>query len=108
VDKILFIVESNCADPAREEEFNEWYNKTHLPDALEPPEVLRAVRYQRLDTSKGQAKYIALYEVETNDFPALMKTVEKNMEKVRAAGRWSELLEITAQDAFIQIYDLSQ
>jgi hypothetical protein len=108
VDKILFIVESNCADPTREEEFNEWYNKTHLPDVLESPEVLRAVRYQRMDTSGGQAKYLALYEIETNDFPALVKSTEENMEKVRAAGRWSDLLQTTSQDACIQIYSLSK
>jgi hypothetical protein len=108
VDKILFIVESNCADPAKEEAFNEWYNKTHLPDVLESPEVLRAVRYQRMDTSGGQAKYLALYEIETDDFPALMKSAEENREKIKAAGRWSDLLQITARDALIQIYSLSK
>ena len=108
MDKILVSVESNCADPAREEEFNEWYNKTHLPDALEAPEVLRAVRYQRMDTSAGQAKYLTLYEIETDDFPAFMKAVGESTEKIQAAGRWSDLLQITAQDAFIQIYSLSK
>ena len=108
MDKILFVVESNCTDPGREEAFNEWYNKTHLPDALEPPEVLRAVRYQRMGPSEGQAKYLALYEIETDDFPALVKAVEENMEKKRAEGRWSELLQITEQGAFIQLYSLSK
>jgi hypothetical protein len=108
MDKILFVVESNCADPEREDEFNEWYNKTHLPDVLESPEVLRAVRYQRMDTSGGQAKYLALYEIETDDFQALVKTTEENMEKIRAAGRWSDLLQITARNPFIQIYSLSK
>ena len=34
VAKWLVIVESNCVDPAREDEFNEWYNKIHLPDLM--------------------------------------------------------------------------
>ena len=33
--KWLLVVGSNCADAARETEFNEWYEKTHLPDVLE-------------------------------------------------------------------------
>jgi hypothetical protein len=103
---MLYIVESNCADPAKEEAFNEWYNGTHLPDVLKTPGIVRAVRYQRLDTSEGQAKYLTLYEIETDDFQALVKTSEENMEKKRAEGRWSELLQITEQDAFIQIYSL--
>lgn len=30
--KWLVAVDSNCSDPEREEEFNEWYNEVHLPD----------------------------------------------------------------------------
>ncbi len=108
MDKIVFVVESNCADPAQEDEFNEWYNKTHLPDVLETPGVLRAVRYQRIGPSEGKAKYLALYEIETDDFQALVKATEENMEKKRAEGRWSDLLQMTAQGAFIQIYSLSK
>ena len=108
MDKMLFVVESNCADPAREEEFNKWYNETHLPDVLEVPGVLRAVRYQRIDTSGGQAKYLALYEIETDDFQALVKATEEHMEKKTAEGRISDLLQMTSQSPFIQIYSLSK
>jgi hypothetical protein len=32
--KWLLIVETNCSDPARESEFDEWYDRIHLPDVL--------------------------------------------------------------------------
>lgn len=108
MDKILFVVESNCADPAREDEFNEWYNNTHVPDVLETPGVVRAVRYERMDPSEGQAKYLALYEIETDDFQALAKAAGENMEKKKAEGRYSDLLQMTAQSTFKQIYSLSK
>jgi hypothetical protein len=108
MDKMLFVVESNCADPLKEDEFNEWYNKTHLPDMLETPGVVRAVRYQRIDPSEGQAKYLALYEIETDDFQALAKAAGENMEKKKAEGRDSDLLQGTSSGTFKQIYSLSK
>jgi hypothetical protein len=33
--KWLVIVESDCKEPAKEDEFNRWYNEIHLHDVLE-------------------------------------------------------------------------
>ena len=79
--KRLRIVETNCADPARETEFNEWYDKTHLPDVLEIPGFIRATRYENVEPSKGEAKHLALYEIETDDFDAFTKASRANMGK---------------------------
>jgi len=38
--------EANCADPAREKEFSEWYDRTHLYDVMETPGIVRASRYE--------------------------------------------------------------
>lgn len=105
--KWLVIVESNCADPAREDEFNEWYSKTHLLDVLETPGVVRAVRYERAVPSEGQGKYLAAYEVEADDLQAVMKAFGENMERKKAQGRMSDLLQTTASSSFKQIYSLS-
>ena len=72
MNKIVFVVESNCADPAREDEFNEWYNNIHVPDVLEMSGVLRGSRYVRMNPSEGQAKYLAIYEIETDDFQSIV------------------------------------
>ena len=108
MDKIVFVVESNCTDPAREDEFNEWYNNIHVPDMLEAPGVVQGTRYERMDPSEGQSRYLAIYEIETDDFPALAKAVGENMEKKKAEGRYSDLLQMTTQGAFKQIFSLSE
>jgi len=53
--RYILVVESNCADPAREAEFNEWYDKTHLPDILETPGFVRATRYENTEPAAGKA-----------------------------------------------------
>ena len=107
MDKVIFIVESNCADPLKEDEFNEWYNKTHLPDVLETPEIVRAVRNERIAPSEGQAKYLALYEIEADDLQAVMKALGENIKRKKDEGRWSDLYQGTANSTFKQIYSLS-
>jgi len=38
------LVETNFGDPLREKEFNEWYDRMHLPDILETPGFVAARR----------------------------------------------------------------
>ncbi len=106
--KWLRVVKTNCADAAREAEFNEWYDKTHLPDVLETPGYIRATRYENIEPSEGEAKYLALYEVETDDIDALMKASRDNMDKKRAEGRFSELLVVVSRDNYRQLSSLSR
>lgn len=61
---VLFLVGTVCTDPAREEEFNKWYNQTHIPQVCSIPGVKRGVRYQALDVEEGYPTYIALYEMD--------------------------------------------
>ena len=42
-------------------EFNEWYNKEHLPELLSVPGILSASRYE---AAKGGPQYLACYELE--------------------------------------------
>jgi len=108
MDKMLFVVESNSADTAREDEFNEWYNIIHVPDVLETPEIVRAVRYERIAPSEGQAKYFALYEIEADDLQAVMKALGENIKRKKEEGRWSDLYQGISNSTFKQIYSLSK
>jgi hypothetical protein len=49
-------------DPAAEAEFNEWYNKEHLPQLGAVPGVLTARRFQAAGTGI-ERKYLALYHL---------------------------------------------
>ncbi len=106
--KWLQVVETNCADAAREAEFNEWYDKTHLPDVLETPGFIRATRYENTNPSEGQAKFLAAYEIETDDIDSFMKASAANMAKKRAEGRFSELLVVGSRGLYRQLSSISR
>ncbi len=77
MERWLLTVESNCCDPSREKEFNDWYNKIHLPDILETPGFVRAVRYENTNPAEGQGKFIAMYEIETDDLASTLAQFDK-------------------------------
>jgi hypothetical protein len=56
------LVASMNVDPAAEAEFNEWYNKEHLPQLGSVPGVLTARRFQAAG-SEVEKKYLALYHL---------------------------------------------
>jgi hypothetical protein len=93
--KWLVVLESNCADPNREQEFNDWYNNIHLPDLLKLPGVVRARRYKNPNPPEGEASYLALYEVEVDDIEAALAEADKYAQGLAEQGRMSELLHIT-------------
>ena len=62
----------------REAEFNEWYAKPHIPDVLKCPGVVTAQRFRRVDSRSSPNathKYVARYEVETDDLDATMAEI---------------------------------
>ena len=106
--KWIVLVEGNCTDSAREDEFNDWYNLVHLPDMMETPGIVNAVRYENVDPVEGRGKYLAAYEVETDDLQSVFAANREQMEQKRAEGRISELLEVVSVTSFRQAYALSE
>ncbi len=106
--KWLLVVEVNCADATREAEFNEWDDKTHLPDVLEIPGFTTANRYEKIDPSEGEAKFVAAYEIETDDIDSFMKAHNSNVERKRAEGRFSELLVLVSRGFYRQLNSISR
>jgi hypothetical protein len=90
--RYLLFAFSDCKDPAREREFNDWYDNVHLPDMLEVEGLVKATRWMTAENAEGQQRrYLALYEVETDDIEALNDRIrEKGMWTVKA-GRFSDL-----------------
>lgn len=106
--KWLTVAETNCADAARESEFNKWYDKIHLPDALKLHGMIRVTRYENTEPSSGKAKFLALYEIETDDIGEFTKTVDEMLAKKRAEGRISELAVVVSSITYRQISSLSK
>jgi hypothetical protein len=97
MEKWLLIVETNCKDERRASEFNDWYNRIHIPDVLSAPGFKSAARYAIQYPAGSRAKYLAIFEIETEDIKKTMEASRKNMESKKAAGRWSELVEIVSR-----------
>ena len=101
MEKWIFVGEFNCTDPAREEEFNHWHKTVHVQDVLETPGILRATRYEINEPLEGHGKYLAIYEVETEDIQQTVSRFGEIITEKWQQGRWSELL---APDLYVAFY----
>ncbi len=101
--KYFFIVETNCTDPMREKEFNDWYDKIHLPDVAETPVLVKATRYEITEPAAGKGKFLAIYEIECKDPNAWIAALSENMKTKGAQGRMSPLLSATSRAVYKQI-----
>ena len=57
----ILMVLINCKDPAREQEFNNWYADVHIPDILNTGAFHTAYRYESLDPEASKGKYLSIY-----------------------------------------------
>jgi hypothetical protein len=74
-EKYLHIVQTSPT-PGREDEFNEWYENVHVPQILTLPDFVSGQRFRLLaqDPFEGP-RYLAVYEIETDDIAATLDTV---------------------------------
>ena len=105
--KWVMVVATNCADSSREAEFTEWYDKIHVPDILKTPGFVRANRYEAIEPSESEAKFLAVYEIEAEDIDEVKRELAKGREW-RHAKRYSELLVVLSSRTYRQISSLSK
>jgi uncharacterized protein (TIGR02118 family) len=87
---ILWLVSMNFNAPEKEEEFNKWYNETHVPDALKAPGIIRGNRYVAIRAREGQPKYLAIYEVESEEaIDSILVSPEMGKAKEDFHARWA-------------------
>ncbi len=92
--RYLLFAFSDCKDPAREDEFNDWYDNMHLPDMLEVPGMISATRWESAHSMEGQRrKYLALYELETDNLDEFDAGVRERGMWTMKEGRFSDLPE---------------
>lgn len=106
--KYMLVVGLNCSDPSKEDEFNEWYNYTHFPDVLETQGFVRATRWQHTSPGEKDAKFLALYEIESDDVQATMKALDETIAAKRAEGRMSDLGAMVIMGVYSHLYELEQ
>lgn len=87
-----FFAFSDCKDPKRVGEYNEWYSNTHIPDMLQVPGMIRATRWEAAEPKEGMTRqYLALYEFETDDIDEFNREVARQGRWTMEHGRFSDL-----------------
>ena len=100
--KYLMVVPSS-AKAGRDDDYNSWYDSTHLADICSLPGVTSGRRYDAqpdVSLAPPPARYLAIYEIETDDVAAVLAEMGR-----RAAGgemSMSDALDI--ESAKIWIY----
>ena len=62
--------------PGREQEYNRWYDETHLGEILALPGFVACERFERLSPDGQEfVELVTLYEVETDDPQALLQSL---------------------------------
>ncbi len=83
--KYVMFVMTNCA-PGTDAEFNDWYNRIHLPDVLKVPGIVAAQRYKLTDeqrrTTRPDYGYMAAYEIESNNLPKTFSLMNEGLKDV--------------------------
>ena len=93
----ILVVPTICTDPAREEEFYAWYLSTHFHDLLETPGLVQAHRYRSLNPKpeEGEARYLALYEIESDDPTDVVRQIGEGDRNVRGPqGRMIDCIRV--------------
>ena len=109
--RYILVARTNCSDPLREDEFNNWYDKVHLPDLMEIPGLVSATRYASplsgpLAWESG--KFLATYEIETEDIDKTMALMDKHMGEKAKQGRFSNLLVSVGAALYKQISSMTK
>jgi hypothetical protein len=71
--RAVLLVGTNPASEEQSDEYNAWYNDTHIPQMIERvPGFLSARRFEAHGASPVQPdqRYLAIYEVEVDNDPA--------------------------------------
>jgi len=76
--KAVMVVQSRPSTAEREDEYNKWYDETHVPELCELPGIVSARRFRLSGTQGVQPdpsthEYLAIYEIEVDD---LQKVVD--------------------------------
>ena len=96
---IAFVV-SHCSDPAKEEEFNSWYNHIHVPDLTAPGVFRHGIRFVNTDPEPEDGKYLVTYETTWEDVSKAWEGMQATRAKIREQGRGFPQLRVTGLDIF--------
>ena len=71
--KAIMFVQSRPSSAEREDEYNDWYTGTHIPQVCAVPGIIGARRYKVHDATGAGPAYLAIYELEADDLAEPMR-----------------------------------
>jgi len=82
--KGVLIVPSGPSDPSREDEYNEWYDNTHIREVRDVPGVVSTRRFtlsavQRNALDESTPRYLAIYELDADDLQSVADEIGKRL-----------------------------
>ncbi len=86
------LVETNCAIASREKEYNDWYDNVHIPDILATPGFISARRYEQKEFRDGRGKYLAIYQIDTDDIDKTIALRRERRKREMEQGHYTDLL----------------
>jgi hypothetical protein len=92
-----------CNDPAREGEWDEWYDGQHVPDMLTCGAFSAISRWERTPRARVGSNFLTLYDVATDTVDEAVQRSAVTLAEIVAAGRKHEThagaLTVTLQPA---------
>ncbi|MFO1401803.1 MAG: amidohydrolase [Steroidobacteraceae bacterium] len=101
----LMVVRTIATNPAREAEFNDWYDRIDIPDVLEVPGYMRARRglgqplpeLPDYDLQDVAGKYVALYDIRSPDIDRTIIDMLMASQQMVARGRSTSALKVVGR-----------
>ena len=95
-------------DPEHEDAFNEWYDTVHLPDLLAIEGFLGARRYKLSGppppNQEPAARYLAVYELASDDTRAMMKHLGGELAKLGDRARYPHM-RVASSSTYVALGD---
>ena len=92
-----------CNDPAREAEWDAWYDEQHVPDMLSCGAFSAMSRWERTPRARVGSNFLTLYDVATDTVDEAVQRSAVTLAEIVAAGRKHEThagaLTVTLQPA---------
>jgi hypothetical protein len=87
----VLIALTDCTDPQKEKEFNQWYNGVLIPSMKELGFIGKVSRYENVlsnsPTFLGVPKYLALWEIKHNDLKKAFEEILERDAQLKADGK---------------------
>jgi hypothetical protein len=80
-----------CTDPAREAEWDAWYDEQHVPDMMTAGAFGAMSRWERTPRVRVGANFLTLYDVATDTVEEAVERSAVTLAEIVAAGRRHEL-----------------